>query len=451
MNARRTLTSALTSMLALTQGLSAQCGESLLYVLQPEQVSTADLVNAGFSMLVLEPSRDGGQSGDFTAAEVTQMQVLGPQPTTVLAYLSIGEAEDYRDYWNDAWVDAAGEPIPGVAPAWLGPVNPDWPGNYKTRYWHEDWQALLFGTPSGPDLTPLDRIIDQGFDGVYLDIVDGYQYWSDEEEIPAELTRVEARGHMIDLIEALADYARIERGVPGFLVYPQNAEDIVLTEFDLLDAESERYFTLIDGIGIEDLFYNGQRKQRRGETAFRVEVLHEFSQRGKAVVVTDYVINSRKPTAGSSRKRAEKFYRLCLTEGFTPYAAHSDRELDELVFLRRADRVLIDQPAEPPLAGVDVNLDGLANVDDVAALLLALGPCPGGCPADLTGDAVVDGSDLRRLLCHLGYDAATHSGGTWKRTVHDLYRSELLPRLGERSKREQRLDKRTLRLARKAL
>ena len=45
----------------------------------------------------------------------------------VLAYLSIGEAEDYRGYWDPSWVDASGVPIPGVAPAWLGAENPECP------------------------------------------------------------------------------------------------------------------------------------------------------------------------------------------------------------------------------------------------------------------------------------------------------------------------------------
>ena len=37
-------------------------------------------------------------------------------------YMSIGEAEDYRYYWEDDWAENS--------PAWLGGENPDWEGNY---------------------------------------------------------------------------------------------------------------------------------------------------------------------------------------------------------------------------------------------------------------------------------------------------------------------------------
>lgn len=83
----------------------------------------------------------------------------------VLAYLSIGEAEDYRPYWQAAWKAAP--------PSWLEAENPDWPGNYKVRYWMEDWQRLLLG---GED-SRLHRIVDAGFDGVYLDIIDAFEYF----------------------------------------------------------------------------------------------------------------------------------------------------------------------------------------------------------------------------------------------------------------------------------
>jgi cysteinyl-tRNA synthetase len=87
----------------------------------------------------------------------------------VLAYMSIGEAEDYRPYWKPEWKDAP--------PAWLDRENPDWPGNYKVKYWMEAWQRILMGG----DGSILDRIVDAGFDGVYLDIVDAF--WHFEAEV----------------------------------------------------------------------------------------------------------------------------------------------------------------------------------------------------------------------------------------------------------------------------
>jgi cysteinyl-tRNA synthetase len=83
----------------------------------------------------------------------------------VMAYMSIGEAEDYRYYWDDKW-----ESDP---PAWLGRENPEWEGNFKIEYWNEGWQVLIFGSND----SYLDKIIGAGFDGVYLDLIDAYEYF----------------------------------------------------------------------------------------------------------------------------------------------------------------------------------------------------------------------------------------------------------------------------------
>lgn len=91
----------------------------------------------------------------------------------VISYLSIGEAEDYRYYWDRSWDrNRDGRPDAG-APDWLTGENPNWRGNYKVRYWESDWQAILFGSEE----SYLDQIITRGFDGVYLDIIDAFEYF----------------------------------------------------------------------------------------------------------------------------------------------------------------------------------------------------------------------------------------------------------------------------------
>lgn len=81
----------------------------------------------------------------------------------VICYVSIGEAEDYRWYWQPGWLT---DP-----PSWLGPENPDWPGNYLVRYWDPQWQAIIFGT----DSSYVDMVIGSGFDGLYLDKIDSFE------------------------------------------------------------------------------------------------------------------------------------------------------------------------------------------------------------------------------------------------------------------------------------
>ena len=83
----------------------------------------------------------------------------------VIAYMSIGEVEDYRHYWQTEWVTNP--------PSWLSDENPDWDGNYKVHYWDTDWQDMIYGN----DDSYLKNILDAGFDGVYLDIIDAFEYF----------------------------------------------------------------------------------------------------------------------------------------------------------------------------------------------------------------------------------------------------------------------------------
>lgn len=83
----------------------------------------------------------------------------------VIAYMSIGEAESYRYYWKPSWISRP--------PSWLEEENPNWKGNFKVRYWDPAWQEIIF---RGEDAY-LQRIQEAGFDGVYLDLIDAYEYF----------------------------------------------------------------------------------------------------------------------------------------------------------------------------------------------------------------------------------------------------------------------------------
>ncbi len=102
----------------------------------------------------------------YTAAEIQGLKTkAGGGSRLVICYLSVGEAEDYRYYWDEAWAI--------LAPGWLEAENPDWEGNYKVRYWDPAWKRIILGGTS----SYLQRILDAGFDGVYLDLVDAFEYF----------------------------------------------------------------------------------------------------------------------------------------------------------------------------------------------------------------------------------------------------------------------------------
>jgi cysteinyl-tRNA synthetase len=238
----------------------------------------------------------------------------------VLAYLSIGEAESYRFYWRAAWLS-------GAAPAWLGRVDPDWPGNYKVRFWDVGWRNDV--------LRPyLDRVLRQGFDGVYLDIIDAFTYWA----APASYgpggetfqtgdprgSEAESARRMIRLVAWIADYGRRHSAAGRrFLVFPQNGEDILR-----YDREG-RYLRAISGIGVEDLFYDETRPQPEAEIAYRMSFLRRVRARGKAVFCVDYV-DAGNPGDPANASRIADFVARCEAEGFDFYAARRDRELDRI-------------------------------------------------------------------------------------------------------------------------
>lgn len=120
-----------------------------------------DLDSTGYDAFVTDLSCADTLLGP---GEVARLQSKpGGGRRLVLCYMSIGEAEDYRWYWQPGWTS---DP-----PSWLGPENPEWPGNYTVEYWDPEWQGIIYGSPDAY----LDRILAAGFDGVYLDKVDSFE------------------------------------------------------------------------------------------------------------------------------------------------------------------------------------------------------------------------------------------------------------------------------------
>ncbi|HAF29149.1 MAG TPA: hypothetical protein DCG75_08895 [Bacteroidales bacterium] len=102
----------------------------------------------------------------LTFNDVAQLKTkLNGGSRLVISYMSIGEAEDYRYYWQSEWNT--------TLPDWIEAENPDWEGNYKVRYWETEWQNVIYGNSNAY----LDKILSSGFDGVYLDIIDAFEYF----------------------------------------------------------------------------------------------------------------------------------------------------------------------------------------------------------------------------------------------------------------------------------
>ncbi len=243
---------------------------------------------SGYELAVIDYSANGTADGEFTASEIEQLRHATCE-RRVVAYVSIGEAEDYRFYWDPSWK--------WTPPSWLQSENAAWRGNYRVRYWDPAWQGLVYRY--------LDRVIAQGFDGVYLDRVDAYR-------------EPYARGReqeMVNFVQDLAAYARSRSLLrEDFGVIIQNAEELATTNPALLAA--------VDGIGREETYVEAtDAPTSMSEQADVEKLLDVFRARSRSglVLTVDYASRPELTATAYAASRAR---------GYVPYVA--DVALDRL-------------------------------------------------------------------------------------------------------------------------
>ncbi len=149
-----------------------QEAKNFLYLINPENFEKKEdflttLKNTNYDILIIDAFFKGEL---LTEEDVDKIKYKkNGARRLVIAYMSIGEAENYRYYWKNEWYTKP--------PEWLDEENPNWPGNYKVKYWMKDWQNIIYGSEN----SYLDKIISSNFDGVYLDIIDAYEYFEEKE------------------------------------------------------------------------------------------------------------------------------------------------------------------------------------------------------------------------------------------------------------------------------
>lgn len=195
-------------------------------VLQQTAVSDYDLI-------VIEPIVTDQENTDFPIAQVVADFHNAAHPKIVIAYIDIGQAEDWRTYWQPDW---------GIGnPEWIVANDPDgWEGNYPVAFWDEEWQDIWLDPQDGY----IQLLLDAGFDGIYLDWVEAY---SDENVIDAaDEAGVDAEDEMVEWVRALGEYGRLQN--PNFIVIAQNAPELV---------ENDEYTAVIDGLAQEQTWFDG--------------------------------------------------------------------------------------------------------------------------------------------------------------------------------------------------
>ena len=276
------------------------------------------LAATDYPMLVIEPGNNfDDDTGRYETAKILTKLRTAPDDSErlILAYIDVGEAEDYRDYWQDNWV-APTETTVG-SPDFLITIDPDgWSGNYPVAYWRPEWQALWLG-----DDGIISKLAKLGFDGIYLDWIEGY----DDEKVRAFAISdgvADPDEAMVAFIEKLrAAGQAVSR---DFLVVAQNAPYLI--DYDI-ENNTNRYANAIDALAVEDTWYYGdgdaewdavdltqeaaagdrtgdERQQGDFSTPKRLEKYADYQDRGIPVFSVDYCISNETARTAYTEARA---------------------------------------------------------------------------------------------------------------------------------------------------
>ncbi len=277
------------------------------------------LAASRYDLLVLEPTRTNKEEAGFDTKKMVARLKEGARRRLVVAYIDIGEAEDYRWYWSWSKEWKKGEPRPADWPAFIATHDPDgWAGSYPVAFWDEAWKDLVIHGKKRPAAAErdfssvLDEVIRDGFDGVYLDWVEA---WENEEVVAAAKKAGKDPGkEMVAFIGEIRDAGRARN--PNFLVIQQNAASLVRARPELLKV--------VDAIAQEDVWYTGDaevdwedrkgydKKQEADFTKGVIDSLGEFKKGGKPVFTIDYAV-----------KHAKEVYAKSRDLGFIPYCSRT--------------------------------------------------------------------------------------------------------------------------------
>ncbi|HLP13473.1 MAG TPA: endo alpha-1,4 polygalactosaminidase [Flavobacteriales bacterium] len=151
-----------------TSNISAlKDAQNYLYLISSTNFATKqDMINAinatNFDVVIIDLFFN---DDEFTSAEIQSMKHKSNGGQRLLiSYMSIGSAEKYRYYWKKRW---------GLRrPWWIKRKYDGYPDEFWIKYWKNKWEEIIYGN----DDSYTKKIIDAGFDGVYLDNVEGYYF-----------------------------------------------------------------------------------------------------------------------------------------------------------------------------------------------------------------------------------------------------------------------------------
>ncbi|NIM84094.1 MAG: hypothetical protein GTO20_35335 [Candidatus Aminicenantes bacterium] len=328
------------------------------------------IVDSTYDMVVIDPMVSHDYSFD-TKDMVNRIKASkasdGVHRKLVIAYIDIGQAEEWRWYWDghttyeekgeckNSYVQA----IQTWAP-WVVACDPDgWAGNYPVAFWENDWKDIVIhGTALGSHLglyfdSMLDEVIQDGFDGIYLD-------WVEAWEMDTVQTRAQNEGkdpgqEMLNFIKEMRTYGKQYN--PDFIVIQQNSSQLIN------EVGANALKNTVDAIAQEGVWWDGNAidddwtnpdgyDQASCCTGYYLTRLRAYQAAGFPVFVCDYAV-----------QQADAVYQKAAAEGFIAYATR--RPLNRLT-TTPPDFVIPGGNDEEPFGSFDTPLDGSTVRSSVA-------------------------------------------------------------------------------------
>jgi len=269
-----------------------------------------ELAETNYDMLVVEPGNnfiDFSYDTEYLVSRLEQKD--SGDDRILLAYIDIGEAEDYRTYWQQDWI-APTENSSG-SPEFLVTIDPDgWSGNYPVAYWRQGWKDIWLGSDG-----IISQLAEAGFHGVYLDWVEAY-----DDDTVRDFAIQEGVNPEDEMLQFIDEIGAAGREISSdFIVIAQNAPYLV-------DHDPEFYASIVDALATEDTWFygegdaewddinsgdlsGGERHMDDYSTSNRIEQNKVYLELGIPVFTVDYCI---------SEANASQVYQSSRREGFIP-------------------------------------------------------------------------------------------------------------------------------------
>lgn len=263
---------------------------SLAFIDELEGATYQSLSATNFQLGIVDPDASG-----LTTSEIGTLEASGK---TMIAYISIGEAQDFRSYWQTSWNTSL--------PSFLLGADPNWPGDYYAEYWNPAWQKII--------INYADNLAKEGYNGIMMDLVDVY---NNPTVAAAAGGIAAAEADMQTFVEAIS--ASTKAINPNFKIIPNNAEALYTvnpSDGNPSDATNTAYMSSIDGVLAETTFYNPNNTPTTWQAANMAYLEHAVAA-GKTVLDIEY------PTSTTATASAVS---QALAAGYVPYIA--DQALD---------------------------------------------------------------------------------------------------------------------------